>query len=168
MHGPDEKYLENASEITRREYDVGDFLANELGYEVVYLWPDSPSAYGTHVQRRANYQGRGNPDFFIMHPGEDGQIVLREFDVYSPTTDNLGTIFKKIKEKVRMQGTGEYAQADRIVLDLGRVKGKIDLEDLEDKLKRWGTDHLAAPLKEVMVIKRIGENFHMKHIWIFN
>ena len=55
-----------------------------------------------------------------------------------------------------------------IALDLGRVKGKIDLEDLEGKLIRWNTDHLAVPLKEVMVITRSGEDFHMKHIWIFN
>ena len=168
LHGPDKEYLKNASEITHREYDVGDFLAGELGYEVVYIWPDSPSSFVTHVHTSANYQGRGNPDFFIMHPGEDGQIVLREFDVYSPTTDNLGTIFNEIKDKVRERGTGDYTQADRIALDLGRVKGKIDLEDLERKLKSWNTDHLAVPLKEVMVITRSGENYHMKHVWIFN
>ena len=168
LYGPDEKYLETASEITRREYDVGEFLANELGYEVVYMWPDSPSAFVTHVHRSANYQGKGFPDFFIMHPGEDGQIVLREFDVYSPTTNNLNTIFGEIKDKVRQQGTGIYAQADRIVLDLSRAGDNIAIESLERRLKDWNTDHLAAPLKEIFVVGKIDENFHMKHIWTFN
>ena len=167
-HDADEKIVAGASESIRLEFEAGKFLGNDLGYEVFYLLPDSPSEFRTHVHTVANYQGRGRPDFFITHLGEDGQAVLREFDVYSPTTVDFDGIFQGIKDKVRVRGSGEYRQADRIVLNLARVDGDVNLKELQRKLAGWDISHLDVPLKEVIVIDKIDRNYDLMDIWTFN
>ena len=99
----------------------------------------------------------------ILHRNDDGTLVGREFDFYTPTSRQISRIFKSIKDEVRDPDTREYRQADRIVLNLEHVQNDINLDDLKDLLDDRNTYYL----KEIIVVERIGENYGVKDVWTF-
>lgn len=140
--------------------EAGEFLAIELGYEIFYPGPIHSNVARAHRHRRANYQGKGNPDFFIMHPGVDGQAVPREFDVYSPTINDPEDIYDAIKDKVRHPRSKLYRQADRIVINLRRMKGDLDLELLRAILANKDTYFL----KEIIILDYKDGSYVLKDV----
>lgn len=146
--GVSSKANKSTQEGIELEINAGKFLANELGYEIFYPGPVHSKGVRAHIHRRANYQGTGNPDFFIMHPGVDGHTVAREFDVYSPISNDPENIYDAIKDKVRHPRSKLYRQADRIVINLRRVEGDLDLESLKAILANKDTYFL----KEIIIL----------------
>ena len=143
--------------------EVAKFLGSEAGYHVVSLGPEANNTFRNNMEAAIGYRGKGDPDIVILHRADDGSLVGREFDIYTPFEPNPNTIFNTMRNKVRKQGTGVYHQADRIVLNLEHVEGQVNLEDLKRRLENWSKGRL----KEIIVVGKIGENYYQKDVWTF-
>ena len=147
----------------KAQNEVAELLADE-GYHVVSLGPDHDNVFRTNMQKAINYQGTGNPDWILFHRSDDGTVVGREFDVYSPISINEGTIVKNIKDKVRDRKTKVYHQADRIVLNLKLTQGRVNRQALKSRLERENTYFL----QEIIIVDRVEGNYQIIDIWTFN
>jgi hypothetical protein len=111
---------QNALKAQNRAADV---LANK-GYDITML-PDTIGGNGYGIKSTSS------PDFLI-----DGQ----PFDCYSPSTDNLYTIYRTIEKKTE-------EQAARIVINLDNYTGTVD------SMVQEFFDYSVEGLQELFIIK---------------
>jgi len=148
----------------RAQNDVTHFLGDEGGYHVISLGPNQHNLFRDNLQRSINYRGTGNPDIVIMYRDLDGTMVAREFDIYTPISNNDRTITETIKGKVRDRDSGVYRQADRIVLNLELTQSDVNLQSLKGRLERENTHFL----KEIIIVDQVNGDYEIIDVWTFN
>ena len=167
MLGEPEVVDSGASRETQRniraQNDVAEFLGSEGGYHVYSLGATDNNQLRTDWHDAIDYKGRGDPDIVILHRSDDGTLDGREFDIYSPNTTDVPKLVTRIKDKVRVRGSGDYRQADRIVLNLEFIQDGVDPAKLKSALEEADTYFL----KEIIVVGKVNDMYKKFDIWTF-